>query len=138
MQTRLHDNIGSAEKEATDEDSRALSFGFEQGTQLDQSSIDQSREIEGQHTLIALGDDLARRYVIAIVIVSARYLGSMAFPEVREFSVPKYTGLPDVVRSNGSPRSVVFARCFHAQTPRPTERLSRVENCRTFPAMRTK
>ena len=44
--TRLHDNVGSAEKEATDEDSRALSFGFEQVTQLDQSSIDQSRELE--------------------------------------------------------------------------------------------
>ena len=45
MQTRLHDNIGSAEKEATDDDSRVLSFGFEQVTQLDQSSIDQSREL---------------------------------------------------------------------------------------------
>ena len=38
------------------------------------------------------------------------YLGSMAFPEVREFPVLKYTGLPDLVRSNGSPRSVFFAR----------------------------
>ena len=34
----------------------------------------------------------------------------MAFPEVREFPVLKYTGLPDLVRSNGSPRSVFFAR----------------------------
>lgn len=46
MPSRLHDNIGAAEKEATDGDSRALSFGFEQVTQLVFPSIDQSREVE--------------------------------------------------------------------------------------------
>ena len=45
MPSRLHDNIGAAEKEATDGDSRALSFGFEQVTQLVFPSIDQSREV---------------------------------------------------------------------------------------------
>ena len=44
------------------------------------------------------------------MLAAGAYLGSMAFPEVREFPVLKYTGLPDLVRSNGSPRSVFFAR----------------------------
>lgn len=53
MPSRLHDNIGAA-KEATERDSRALSFGFEQVTQVVFPSIDQSREVEVPSTIFDL------------------------------------------------------------------------------------